>query len=112
EADIHAVVEDAAKLDVIADRSTAQLAGLFRSLLAFLVALPVHHVDALVEQANKLAGIVAVPGRRVVRKFVRRNEIDTTDLRNIHADLFRRVFDHALGEIGGLRTSGAAIGTR
>jgi hypothetical protein len=112
EADIHAVVEDAAKLDVIADRAAAQLAGLFRGRLALRVTLPVRHIDALVEQANELAGIVAVPGWRVVGEFVRRNEINAADLCHIHTDLLRRMLDHALGEIGGLRTSGAAIGTR
>ena len=67
--------------------------------------------DALVEQANKLAGIVAVPSRRVVGEFVRRNEINAADFRHIHADLLRCMLDHALGEISGLRTSGTAIGT-
>src|SRR4029077_15527268 len=96
----------------MADRAAAQLAGLFRSRFALCVTFPVRHIDALVEQANKLAGIVAIPGRRVVGEFVRRNEIDPANLRHIHADLLRCVFDHALSEIGGLRTSGPPIGTR
>src|SRR5205085_10540584 len=107
EANVHAIVEDAAELDVVADRTATQFAGLFRGRLALLVTLPVRHIEALVEQADELAGIVAVPSRRVVREFVRRNEIDAADLGNVHADLLRRMLDHALGEISGLRPSGA-----
>src|SRR3984957_1526420 len=47
--DIHAVVEDAAKFDVIADRAPAQLASLFRCCFALCVTLPIRHIDALVE---------------------------------------------------------------
>ena len=55
EADVHAVVEDAAELDVVADRAAAQLAGLLRRLAPLLVALPVGKLDALVHHALELA---------------------------------------------------------
>src|SRR6185295_4418431 len=60
EADVHAVVKDAAKLDVVADRAAAQLAVLLRRLAPLLVAVPVRHLDALVEQTHELAGVVGV----------------------------------------------------
>src|SRR5262249_61926541 len=41
EAQLHAFVEDAAELDVVAHRAAAQLAVLLRSLLAPRIALPV-----------------------------------------------------------------------
>ena len=53
--------QDPAKLDVIADRAAAQLAGLFRGRFALRVTLPVRHIDALVEpgHGNLINALVA-----------------------------------------------------
>src|SRR5262249_38689058 len=60
EADVHAIIEDAAELYVVADRAAAQLAVLLRLLLALRVTLPVRHLDALVEQPRELTRVIGV----------------------------------------------------
>jgi hypothetical protein len=67
ELQIHALVEDAAELDVVADGAAAQPAVLFRRLLARRKALRVAERDTLVHQAGELAAVVIPQGRRRVR---------------------------------------------
>src|SRR4051794_25721037 len=98
EADVHAIIEDAAELDVVADRAAAQLAALLRLALALAVTFPVRHLDTLVEQARELARVVGVERRRVVGKLVRRDQVDAPYLGDIHADFSRRMLDQPLGE--------------
>ena len=58
EAQVHALVENAAELDVVAHRAAAQLAVVLGRLLACRVALPVAGLDALVEEAHEFAAVV------------------------------------------------------
>src|SRR3977135_1493470 len=58
ETQVHALVEDAAELDVVAHRAAAQLAALLRGLLACGKALQIAELDALVQQAYELAAVV------------------------------------------------------
>src|SRR5262249_59134947 len=97
EAEIHAVVEDAAELDVVAHRVAAELAVLLRSFLSRREALPVAELDALVHEALELAAVVVPQRRRRVRELARRNQVAAPDLGGIHADRPRRVFDPPLG---------------
>jgi len=48
----------------------------------------------------------------LVGEFVRRNQIAAADLGAVHADLARRMLDHALGEVGGLGAPGPTIRPR
>ena len=110
EAEIHAVVEDAALLDVVGDRAAAQPAVLLGRGAPRRVALPVAEVEALVQDARELAAVVVPEGRRRVRQLLRRDEIAAPDFRRIDADHPRRLLDQALGEVGGLGPPRAAIG--
>src|SRR5919201_1090211 len=58
EAQVHAIVEDAAELDVVAHGAAAQLAVLLRSLLARRKTLPVAELDALVHEPLEFAAVV------------------------------------------------------
>src|SRR5262249_59886283 len=104
------LVEDAAELDVVAHRAAAQPAVLLRGLLARGKALPVAALDALVHQPLELAAVVVPQGRRRVGKLARRDQVAAPDLGGVDAESSRGVLDQPLGEIGGLRTAGAAIG--
>src|SRR5205814_649721 len=111
EAQLHALVEDAAELDVVAHRAAAQLAVLLRGLLSRRKAVPITELDALVHLPLEFAAVV-IPQRRCrIGKFARRNEVAAPDLGGIHADDPRRVLDEPLNEISRLGPSGTAIRT-
>src|SRR5262249_1669514 len=110
EAQIHAVVEDAAELDVVAHRPAAQLAVLLRGFLSRHKTLPVAELDALVHEALELSAVVVPQRGRRVWELARRDQVAAPDLSGIYADRPRRVFDQPLGEVSRLGTSGAAIG--
>src|SRR5262249_40632682 len=73
EAQIHAVVEDAAELDVVAHRAAAQLAVLLRSFFPRRKALPVAEFDALIHEALELAAVVIPQRGRGVGELARRD---------------------------------------
>src|SRR6266851_688589 len=111
EAKIHALVEDAAELDVETDSAAAQLAALFGRLLACRKSFRVAQLDAPVHQAAEFPAVVdPVSGRRI-GQLAGRNEIAATDFRRIDSDHVRCVLDQALHEIGGLGAAGTAVGS-
>src|SRR5499427_2429827 len=86
EAQIHAVVEDAAELDVVAHRAAAQLAVLLRGFLSCRKALPVAELDALVHEPLELSAVVVPQRGRRVRELAWRDQVAAPDLGGIHAD--------------------------
>ena len=58
EAQLHAFVEDAAELDVVAHCVAAQLSGVLRGFLARRIAVPVAELDAFVHEPLELAAVV------------------------------------------------------
>src|SRR5258708_27231584 len=110
EAQIHAVVEDAAELDVVAHRAAAQLAVLLRGFLSRRKALPVAELDALVHEALELAAVVVPQRGRRVGELARRDQVAAPDLGGVHTAPPRGGPDQPLGGVGPLRAPGAAIG--
>ena len=90
EAQIHAVVEDAALLDIEGHGAAAQLAFAFGFLLARLVALPVADGEALLHHAMEFAGVIDPEGRRRVGQLAFRDQVAAADFVRRNADLRAR----------------------
>ena len=112
EPDFHALVENAAELDVGRDRAAAQLAASLALAPARGKSVPVGKLEALVHQLLELAAVVIVMRRRVVRQRLRLDEIAPAQLDPVDARDLRRALDQPLDQINRLGPAGAAIDRR
>ena len=83
---------------------------LLRRLGALGKFLPVGDFHGPLHMRGEVAGIVDLPGRRLVGHRARRDEILAPDRIRRHPELARRRIDQPLDHIGRLRAPGAAIG--
>ena len=109
EAQLHALVEHAAELDIGRDRASAQLAVPPARGAPGLELRPLGNVEALVHHSLEFAAVVIVMGRRVIGQRRRRDEIAAADLDPVDPGHLRGAVDQALDQVDRLGPPGAAI---
>ena len=105
----HTIVEHCGFLEKIADAAAAQLAVLLRLGGAFLEAVPVGDLQALVHDMDEVPGIVGDAGLQLVRHGGRRNEIAPPDFDRIDARNLGSAVQQLFDQISRLGPAGAAI---
>ncbi len=109
EAQLHALVEHAAELDIGRDRPPAQLAVLAARCAPGVKVLPMRKREALVHHALELTAVVVVMGGRVIGQRRRLDEVAAAQFDPIDARHLGRAIDQPLDQIDRFRPTGAAI---
>ena len=97
------------RLNVRGQANPAQLAGLLARRTARRKAAPVNSLDGMVEHGGKIAAVVSLTRRCLVRHLGRQNKVFTTQFELVKSVLHRRLVDQALQRVSDVRTAGTAV---